>query len=73
MESKFSEFSESRQSDEGQLKDPCCYICLTGSVIICPSFTQEVTGSNNIFVTKMLSLNLLNSVKTFRQNSTDLT
>ena len=35
-----------------KFKDPLCYLCLAGTVVASWSLTQEVGGSNNIFVTE---------------------
>ena len=47
-----------------QFKDPVSHICLVDAVVTFWSLTQEVAGSNNF-----LLLNLLNSVKTFKENT----
>ena len=53
-----------------QFKDPVSHMCLAGTVVVSWSLTQEVTASNPFTVmTNILSLNLLNSVKTFRKNA----
>ena len=73
MNQKFSEFSEFGESckslkyERVQFKDPLCYLCLAGTVVASWSLTQEV-ASWNIF----LSLNSVNSVKTFWDNSNKL-
>ena len=58
--------------NQGQFKDPLCYMCLCGTVVSFLSLTQEVAGSNTAIVfifDEKLSLNSRNSVKTFRENS----
>ena len=45
-------------------------MCLADTVVVSWSLIQEVAGSSPFTViTNFLSLNLLNSVKTFRKNS----
>ena len=56
MEWKFSEF-----------RDPASHVCLAGAMVASCSLTKQVAGSNS-YDTKYL-LYLLNSVKTFRENS----
>ena len=53
-----------------QFKDSVSHMCLAGAVVESWSLTQVVEGST-LLMTNILSLNLLNSVKTFRKNSTD--
>ena len=68
---KFSEFVESDKSlkQEQRWRDPVSHVCLAGAVVASLSLTQEVAGSSPFTVmTNILSLNLLNSVKTFRNN-----
>ena len=43
-------------------------MCLAGAVVASWSLTQEVTGSSPLKDKYFLSLNSLNSVKTFRKN-----
>ena len=53
-----------------QFKDPVSYMCLAGTVVASWSLIQEVAGSSPFTaMTNFLSLNLLNSVKTFKKNS----
>ena len=61
----------------GFSKDLLCYLCLSGLVVSSLSLTQEILGSNPtllifylkfFFVTEFTELN---SVKAFRENSTD--
>ena len=55
-----------------QFKDPVCYLCHCGAVVSSLSLMQEAVGLSTaiIFIfEKKMSLNLLNSVKTFRKNS----
>ena len=48
-------------------------MCLTGAVVTSWSLTQEVAGSNPLTVmTNILSLNSVNLMKTFRENSVHL-
>ena len=47
-----------------QFKDPLCYLCLSGTVVVSWSLTQEVAGSTPFNDKYFL---LLNSVKTFRK------
>ena len=56
MEWKFSEF-----------RDPASHVCLAGAMVAFWSLTQEVAGSNPC--DNKYLLYLLNSVKTFRENS----
>ena len=51
-----------------KFKDPVSHMCLAGTVVASWSLAQGVTGSNP-FTVIFLSLNLLNSMKTFRENS----
>ena len=49
MDMKFSEFSEFQESDKSlkhEFKDPVCYQCLAGAVVVSWSLTQEVVGSS---------------------------
>ena len=52
-----------------QFKDPCSYMCLTGAVAASWSPTQEVAGLSHFSDKYFLSLDLLNSGKTFRKHS----
>ena len=52
-----------------QLKDPVSHMCLAGALVASLSLTQEVAGSSPFNDKDLLSLNSLNSVKTFRKNS----
>ena len=53
-----------------QFKDPPCYPYFVGTAVASWSLTQEVAGSNSLFKNIIfLSLNSLNSVKTFGENS----
>ena len=54
----------------GQFKDPLCYLCLCGTVVSSLSLMLEAMGSGTeiLFIFE-LSLNLLNSMKTFWENS----
>ena len=53
-----------------EFKDPVSHMCLAGAVVASWSLTQEVAGSSPFTVmTNILSVNVLNSVKTFRKNS----
>ena len=47
---------------EGQFKDPLCYLCLGGAVVLSLCFTQEVVSSSSHFQQKNSFLSL-NSVK----------
>ena len=52
MEGKFNEFRESDRSLSmpwAQLKDPLCYMGLSGSVVQSWSLVQKVADSNNLF------------------------
>ena len=53
----------------GQFKDLGCYLCLAVSMVVSWSQIQEVAGSNNLY--HILSLNAANSLKTFRENSSE--
>ena len=53
-----------------QFKDPLCYLCLVGNVVTLWSLTQEAAVSNIPF-RHFWSLNSANSVRTFRENSTE--
>ena len=56
-----------------QYKDLLSYNCLCGTVVESLSLTLEILGSNPaifLFDLNFLSLNSLNSVKAFRENST---
>ena len=57
-----------------QFKDPVSHTCLAGVVVASWSLTQELVGSSPFNDKISLSLDLLNSVKTFRENpiSSDL-
>ena len=61
--------------DPGYFKDLLSYLCLPGSVVVFQLLTQEVPGSSDhcdqwsFQFLIVLSLNLLNSVKVFRENS----
>ena len=46
-------------------------MCLAGVVVVSYSLTQEVAGSSPFNDKYFLSLNLENSVKTFRENSNE--
>ena len=52
--------------NRAQFKDPVSIICIAGAVVASRSLTQEVAGLSP-FNDKFLSLNSLNSVKTFRK------
>ena len=52
-----------------QLKDPVSHMCLACTMVASWCLTQEVAGSSPFTDKCFLSLNLLNSVKTFRKNS----
>ena len=53
-----------------QFKDPVSHMCLAGTVVASWSLKQKVAGSNPFTVmANFLSLNLLNSMKTFKKNS----
>ena len=60
--------------NQGQFKDPLCYLCLYGTVVSSLSLMQETVGlSTAIFFTfenklSLNSKNSQNSVNTFRQN-----
>ena len=54
-----------------KFKDPVSHMCLAGAVVASWSITQEVAGSSPFTV--MTNILLLNSVKTFRENSNDCT
>ena len=57
---------------KGQFKDLVSHMCLAGAVVASWFLTQEVVGSNPFTImTIFLSLNSLNLVKTFRENSND--
>ena len=51
-----------------QFKDPVSHMCLAGTVVESWFLTQEVAGSSPFNDNYFLSLNLLNSVKTFSKN-----
>ena len=61
MERKVSGFRECDKSlkhqsmNWDQFKDPLCYPCLVGYVVISWSLTQEVVGSNNLFHKKFIT------------------
>ena len=55
-----------RSMNWAQFKDPIAHMCLAGTVVACWSLTQEVAGSSHFNVIIFWSLN---SVKTFRKNS----
>ena len=48
MEWKLSEFSELRESDKllkhefGSIKDPVCYLCLAGTVVVFWSLSENI-------------------------------
>ena len=53
-----------------KFKDRVSHVCLAGAVVALWFPTQNVTGSTPFTVmTSILSLDSLNSVKTFRKNS----
>ena len=82
MDPIFTEFSLFRETDkitesmnEGQFNDPLCYLCLFGAVVSSLSLKARALGSSTaiLFIfEKKLSLNSVNSVKTFRENSPHL-
>ena len=50
--------------NQGQFKDPVCYMCLAGTAVAYWSLTQEIVGSSPFTVmTIFLSLNSANSRK----------
>ena len=53
-----------------EFKDPICYLCLARTVVASWSLTQEAAGQNKLF--KKYYILSLNSVNTFRENSTRL-
>ena len=55
-----------------QFKDPVSHMCLAGSVVAFWSLTQEVAGLSPCNDKYFLSLNLLDSVQTFRKNSIEI-
>ena len=76
MEQESSEFSKSgnlmnqANMNLSQFTDLVSYMCLAGYVVASWSLTQEMAGSSSFTIaTIILSLNSLNSVKTFRENS----
>ena len=48
----------------GQFGGALCYLCLANCVVISCSLTQEIVGSNNIFLHKF-------SMKTFKEKSNE--
>ena len=58
--------------NQGQFKDPLCYLCLSGTVVKSQSVTQEVVGTNKtILLIFFFATEFSNSVKTFRKNSNE--
>ena len=51
-----------------KFKDHVCYLCQIGCAVTSRSLTRAVAGSNILFY-KTFVTNLLNSLKTFRENS----
>ena len=60
--------------NKSQFKDPVSGIYIAGAVVVSRSLTQEVAGSSpfTVMTNIFCHLNLLNSVKTFRENSNGL-
>ena len=57
----------------GQSKDPVSHMCLAGTIVAFWSLTQEVEGLSPFTErTIFLSLTMLNSMKTLRENSIGL-
>ena len=53
-----------------RFKDPICFLCLAGTVVASWPLKQQMAGSNNLFkIQYFFSLNLANSVKTYKKNS----
>ena len=52
-----------------QFKDSVCHMCPVGAVVMSWSLTQDVAASSSFNENYFLSLDLLNSVKTFSKNS----
>ena len=48
--------------NQGQFKDPLCYLCLCGTVVSSLPLVQGLWVRDSLF-TKKLSMNSLNSVK----------
>ena len=74
---EFTKFSEFRESTEAWIRVNLTVFsvsCVHGTVVESLPLTQEILGSSTIFWKKViiLSLNSLNSVKTFRENSTSV-
>ena len=52
-----------------QFKDLVSHMCLANTAVVSWYFTLEVVGSSPFTISNILSMNLLNSVKTFRDIS----